>query len=111
MNEFAYDVMVLLAMLAGTVAAKLLDPLTWALLLVAGTFGVYRFKWWSVFVLCIALSAINVMLIYSWWQEIGIGLDSASILRILAAHLFLGFAAYGAGRFAARFFRPLAKPA
>jgi len=93
------EIAVFLAIAAGTLTAKLMDPLAWLAMAVAGACGVLRLKWWwSVPLVAIAGAAWNVAAVWSWWREIGHTDVGGSITRITLSLLALCYLAYGIGR-------------
>jgi hypothetical protein len=97
-----HNIQVLTAIIAGSVVGKLYDPLAWLAMAVALGLGVSRHRSWTPLLLTVAATAVNIALVWSWWQETGIGWRNEAVLRISVAFLILSYAAYAAGRLLAR---------
>jgi len=64
--------MTYLAILAGSLVGKMYDPLGWIALICAFVIGAYRQHWWLAVLLAVGATILNVILVFSWWVQLGI---------------------------------------
>ena len=89
-------IFVLLAITAGTISGKLGDPMTWILIIACVAIAIARLPWWSPLVLSTIATVANVIILFSWWQHIGIGDRWGNhAVSIFIAYTIIAYLAYG----------------
>jgi hypothetical protein len=92
------------AVLVGTIAGRLFDPLAWVLILAMLASGYLRVpSWWVIPAGALVATAINVGALWSWWRQIGVS-GPGRVVWTLVSLLIIAAFAYGIGRLTAGLF-------
>ncbi len=83
--------MIYLAKAIGMTAAKLTDPLTYAMLVAFTLVYKQKYSWVAYALVCLAFTAINIAIVFPWWKEIGI----ANRWETLSVDIFMSFVIVG----------------
>ncbi len=92
------DLMMWTAVLAGTIAGKLADPIAWIAILVGVLLGFHGKKVWSVLALAMLATGVNLAMVFPWWKQVGIAHQwPRRVSLILISFAILGAVAYVVG--------------
>ena len=87
-----------IAALAGSIVGKLYDPLAWLVLAVCLGLGIRCFGLRWALLVAVAATILNVLLVWSWWAELGATKDWAPrSFNLLVVHAVLALAGYWLG--------------
>lgn len=90
----------MLAVLAGTVAGSLADPINGVMVAILVWFAYRGAPWYSALVIAAITTVIHVNGVWSWWQQVGVlsGWQTKAAW-IFAAKLVIAYASFGVTRF------------
>lgn len=98
-----HDLLVSAVWLAGSIVGKLSDPTSWVVIVAMLCAGFARWPRWIIPFAAALATALNVILVYPWWVELGFASTAAQrSLTIFLVTLLICAAGYGLGWIAAR---------
>ena len=87
-----------IAALAGSIVAKLYDPLGWLVLAICLVLGLRCLGLRWVMLVAVAATIFNVLHNWSWWAELGVTTNwQPRSIRLLLVHCILALIAYWIG--------------
>ena len=92
-----HDAWINLIIGAAMIWAKLHDPLGWVVLIFALVLGHNRHALWTPLMLSAVATVVNVAMVWSWWQQLGVPWQPHTI-RVAIAFTLLAYTVFAIGR-------------